>query len=150
MKLLWVNQSHRVEIAPVRGRLVELVSRVDKTFVCDDGAHKLTILPGFLYNQRSGPPELDRIIPYSGTQEEASVWLSHDAGGYPDTWSAECANQMLRQELILICGYSESLANAAYKVCSATSKFWKSDSWEETDKQWLCNKGKIIYTWSPK
>jgi hypothetical protein len=151
MKLLRIDQSSRIEMAPVRGRVVELVTPVVLRYVtADGGVHEFSFLPGFRWDGRSGPPEVDYLAPNQGSQKEAAKWLGHDGSGYPDTCSTLIGNELLRQGLILDCGYSEHVASLIHNTVEITAESWKADEWSQVDKEWLCNKGKVYYRWKAK
>jgi hypothetical protein len=149
--LLRIDQSARIEMAPVKGRIVELVSPVVLRYVtADDGVHEFSFWPGFRWDGRSGPPEVDHIAPNHGTQKEAAKWLGHDGSGYPGTCSTITGNELLRQGLIKDCGYSEATATLIHVIVEITAESWKADDWAEVAPEWMRNKGKVYYRWKAK
>ena len=149
MKLIKFEMSHRIEMAPVSGRFVELVAPVCLSYHTNEGVHRFDIDNGFMWDGRSGGPAGDLILPNHGTQEQSALALGHDAGGYPDTVSADLDNELYCKGLESI-GTGDRIIYAVRMAIEITSHEWKAYGWSEVDEQYQLNRGKIKYTWSSK
>jgi hypothetical protein len=128
---------------------MELAKRVLLSYYTNEGVHRFDIDAGVLWDGRSGGPFLDFWLPNQGTQDQSMMALGHDAGGYPDTISADLDNDLYTQGLRLF-GESEGLCKIVHTSISVTAKDWKAYDWEDVHADWIGNKGKIHYSWDAK